>query len=73
MSGGIKVRNDVVVGSWKRTKDVVIPAGATKIAAGVFRKSQMSTITIPPGLREVGELAFEECGYLREVIFPSGL
>ena len=43
----------------------------TRIGAEAFRGASISGITLPEGLLEIGERAFDECSFLRNIIIPE--
>ncbi len=56
------------------TKNLVIPAGTTKIGDGAFRNcEEMESVVIPDGVREIGLCAFAGCNNLKTITFPKGI
>ena len=51
--------------------DIVIPEGATKIPSGLFRYSNISSITIPSSVTEIGHTVFTGCLNLKKVVIPE--
>ena len=54
-------------------KNVVIPAGITRIGAGAFHGYGVETVYIPDGVTEIGDNCFNGCKQLREVRIPSSV
>ena len=72
------VINGVLVDGNYTKGAVVIPNNVTKIAAGAFvlgfmGNAEITSVTIPDSVVEIGEEAFARCGNLAEVRLPSGL
>ena len=65
--------NDVLLYCCSEDSTIVIPENlpVTKIAGGAFRGQQLEEITIPSGIREIEEDAFDDCANLREVHLPD--
>ncbi|MDR2719167.1 MAG: DUF4116 domain-containing protein [Treponema sp.] len=53
--------------------DVLIPKGITAIAGHVFRKKEMTHITLPEGLTSIGALAFCNCVRLTSIYIPKSV
>lgn len=53
--------------------NIEIPDNVTEIAAHVFTAARMSSITLPNGLKVIGEKAFERCSFLGEVTIPGSV
>lgn len=53
--------------------NIEIPDNVTEIAAHVFFDSGMSSLTLPNGLKVIGEKAFEKCSFLGEVTIPGSV
>ena len=51
-------------------KNVVIPAGVTRIGPGAFWGYGVETVYIPDGVAEIGDNCFNGCKQLREVRIP---
>ena len=54
-------------------KNVVVPAGITRIGAGAFHGYGVETVYIPDGVTEIGDNCFNGCKQLREVRIPSSV
>ena len=54
-------------------KNVVIPAGVTRICAGAFHGYGIETVYIPDGVVEIGDNCFNGCKQLREVRIPASV
>ena len=63
-------------------KDLVIPGNLNidgknykvrKIADSVFREAKIKSLTIEPGLEEIGDGAFHTCSSVEKVILPEGI
>lgn len=59
--------NRLIAGS----KNTVIPAGVTGIDMWAFSNSDISSITLPEGLRYLGRWSFESCRNLHSINIPS--
>ena len=57
----------------KRTGDVIIPEGTTKIAERAFMYSGISSVKFPDSLRVIGHEAFKGCENLCSVEFGHGV
>lgn len=53
--------------------NIEIPDNVTEIAAHVFLDGRMSSLTLPNGLKVIGEKAFEKCSFLGEVTIPGSV
>lgn len=63
-------------GWWRGNSDIrniEIPDNVTEIAAHVFLNSRMGSLTLPNGLKVIGEKAFEKCSFLGEVTIPGSV
>ena len=49
---------------------VVVPAGATEIHSKAFAGSAMTEITLPNGLKKIGDYAFQNCLRLEKIRLP---
>ena len=54
-------------------KNVVVPAGITRIGAGAFHGYGVETVYITDGVTEIGDNCFNGCKQLREVRIPSSV
>ncbi len=54
-------------------KNVVVPAGITRIGAGAFHGYGVETVYIPDGVTEIGDNCFNGCKQLREVRIPASV
>lgn len=54
-------------------KNVVVPAGITRIGAGAFHGYGVETVYISDGVTEIGDNCFNGCKQLREVRIPSSV
>lgn len=54
-------------------KAVVVKEGVTSISDEAFKESSLATITLPAGLRRIGNSAFTSCRNLTAVKFQTGL
>lgn len=52
---------------------VIIPDGVKCIASGVFQKTNVTDVTLPQGLEEIKQNAFEDCQLLTSVKLPDSL
>ena len=58
--------------SCKSLKNIVIPDGVTKLAAGLFYEcSSLESITIPASITEIGRCAFGSCTKLKTVNYKG--
>lgn len=62
--------NKSVVQFSGKEKNVVIPAGVTRIGSGAFWGYGVETVYIPDGVIEIGDNCFNGCEQLREVRIP---
>ncbi len=57
--------------------NVVVPSGVTKIACSFeenfAKRSNITSITIPEGVTEIGNSVFSDCGSLKSITLPSTL
>lgn len=53
--------------------NLTIPENVTEIAGHVFYNARMSSLTLPSGLKVIGEKAFENCKFLSEVEIPGSV
>lgn len=72
------VINGVLLDGTTAKGAIVIPDNVTKIAAGAFvlgfsGNSDITSVTIPDSVKEIGEEAFSRCAKLAEVKLPSGI
>lgn len=54
-------------------KSPSLPCGITKIGAGAFKRKDITSITLPNGLKYIGDDAFEGCHSLKRINLPDGL
>lgn len=54
-------------------KTVVVKEGVTSISDEAFKEANLTTLTLPVGLRRIGNSAFTSCGNLTAVKFQTGL
>ena len=54
-------------------KDMVIPDGATKIPAYAFSCNSLESITIPEGVKSIGDYAFNGCSSLTDITIPDSV
>lgn len=59
--------------SSKTVTKVTLPTSIKTIANDSFRDSVIETVNLPSGLTEIGNAAFYNCIYLKNVTFPSTL
>ena len=52
---------------------VTIPAGTKRILPYAFSASDVTSVTIPDSVTEIGEYAFYICGSLTDITLPDGL
>lgn len=55
------------------SKTPVIPSGVTAIGKNIFRGCEITGVTIPEGVKYIGQYAFWECKELKSVSFPKTL
>lgn len=55
------------------SKTPVIPSGVTAIGKNVFTRYDITGVTIPEGVKYIGQYAFWECKELKSVSFPKTL
>lgn len=53
--------------------DIVIPDDVVEIKYKLFRESDIESVTFSSGVRTIGEGAFEDCYFLKNVTFNKGL
>lgn len=53
--------------------NLTIPENVTEIAGHVFYDARMSSLTLPSGLKVIGEKAFEKCTFLGKVEIPGSV
>ena len=51
--------------------DIVIPEHVTKIPAGTFRGSSITSVTLHEGITSIGAYAFYGCSQLAEIVIPD--
>ena len=56
-----------------KSKTPVIPNGVMAIGKNVFTRSDITGVTIPEGVKYIGQYAFYECKELKSVSFPKDL
>lgn len=54
-------------------KEIRIPASLKELEMGVFRRTDITEITIPSTVEYIGDSAFSNCDGLTEVIIPEGV
>ena len=54
-------------------KTVVVKEGVTSISDEAFKEANLTTLTLPVGLRRIGNSAFTSCENLTAVKFQTGL
>ena len=57
----------------RKSSDVVVPEEYEAIGKEAFRKCQITSLTLPYGLKEIGEDAFRKSMYLKEVKLPNSV
>lgn len=68
------VITDGVLSEYNGTsKNVVLPEGITRISKNVFEDSDITTITLPSTLEEIGDSAFAFCNQLKKITIPSNV
>jgi len=60
-----------VFANTKNLRTIHFPANMTAISYEMFKESGLTTITIPEGITEIGEMAFQGCKSLTTVVLPS--
>ena len=55
------------------SKTPVIPSGVSGIGDGVFKDSDITSVTIPDGVRYIGNSAFQNCNYLTNIKIPESV
>lgn len=55
------------------SKTPVIPSGVSGIGDGVFKDSDITSVTIPDGVRYIGNSAFQNCNYLTNIKIPKSV
>lgn len=55
------------------SKTPVIPSGVSGIGDGVFKDSDITSVTIPDGVKYIGYGAFQQCTSLKSIKFPNSL
>lgn len=55
----------------KGETNVVIPEGVTEIADGVFKGTNITSVTIPSTVTKIGENAFANTGNLHSIVIPA--
>ena len=73
LDGGFLVRDGVLTRSDGPGGAVEVPAGVRAIGARAFAESALTHLTLPEGVEEIGEGAFEWCDDLEEVRLPASL
>lgn len=54
-------------------QEVKLPDTVEKIGASALKKTGLATVTLPTGIKEIGELAFAGCPNLTDVYIPEGV
>lgn len=68
------IEKGVLNGYAGTASDIVIPAGVTEIDSFVFYENQdIVTVTIPEGVRSIGNCSFGYCANLKRVSLPDSL
>ena len=49
-----------------------LPESLEKIGAEAFSETQLTSVTLPQGLKSIGGMAFFECTRLKEIVIPDG-
>ena len=57
----------------RKSSDVVVPEEYEAIGKEAFRNCQITSLTLPYGLKEIGEDAFRKSMYLKEVKLPNSV
>ena len=70
---GFLIWNGWVYGYNGSSKTPVIPSGVVGISDYVFRNSDITSVTIPEGVKYINYSAFEQCASLKSVKFPNSL
>ena len=66
-----KAETEIVYYPTERMDDYVIPETVTSIGAGVFRGKFIQKITIGKNVASIGNEAFADCAFLKEIVFEE--
>ena len=70
---GVTVIEDCAFQDCSGLKSFIIPSGVTVIEANTFKKSGLTSITIPANVTKIGQDAFENCGDLQSATIPASV
>lgn len=62
----------LICAAWGMT-EATVPEGVAAIARGAFYGAKVKSVTLPEGLTDIQDEAFQQCGGLRSVSFPQSL
>ena len=65
--------NELYINNEKLPAALEIPSGTTKIGYGAFRGTNLTSVTIPDSVTEIGSYAFYDCDNLTSVTIGSGV
>lgn len=72
-----EIKDGVLTKYTGQDEHVVVPDGVVEIGPGSFfwngNKGNIKRITLPRGIKKIGERAFEWCGGLEQIIIPEGV
>ena len=70
---GVTIISQQLFGESKLRGEVVIPEGVTRIEYKAFENTDITSVTLPSTIRNIGSLAFRGCSSLTTVIIPESV
>ena len=68
------IMNSILIKYWGTEEKVVVPKGVTEICDRAFSGNErITSVTIPEGVKKIGEGAFRDCIHLKFAELPAGL
>lgn len=72
-TGEMVIEGKTVIWAQNQTGDVIIPEGVKYISPKAFLNSQITSVSIPDSVVEIGDAAFEFCRNLTSVTIPESI